>query len=185
MKKKLLAIVIVLLAALMCVVGYYETHFTAYETVTCEISEEEALLECPSLLITEGDMEMTAAALTLPEVKEALEQSEITEIPAERITPVKEIYGAGADYFCVGTLEHSVYIDINISPSDSDGVRTILSVWPDDAYPPRKTVGVYGKRWNGDRKVTVYENENGEEFLKITEQRRWFAYFRDRMWEES
>ena len=186
MKKKLFIAVCALFLAVIGGLVYVETHFGVYESKEISVSDEDILKEMPDLALTDADMALKERLLSAPEVIEALESGE-TMSPGETISlpdylaeQLAEGYlPENAEMFSFGVIfKNVVYVDYYETPEK----RVILEFFQDDAYGPRKTIALYKDR--GDRPLQfLYINDQGG-FSKLKETRRWFAYFRDRMWEE-
>lgn len=186
MKKKLLIAVCVLFLAATGVLAYFETHFGVYESKEISISDEDILKEMPDLALTDADMALKEMLFSAPEVIEALESGE-TMSPGETISlpdylaeQLAEGYlPENAEMFSFGVIfKNVVYVDYYETPEK----RVILEFFQDDAYGPRKIIALYGD--SDDRPLQFrYINDRGE-LSKMKESRRWFAYFRDRMWKD-
>lgn len=179
-KKKLFIAVCVLFLATIGVLAYFETHFRVYESKEVSISDERILKEMPDIALTDADMALKETLFSTPEVIEALESGESMSLPDDLAAQLAEGYlPENAEMFSLGVVfENAVYFDYYETPEK----RVILEFFQDDAYGPRKTITLY--RDSNDRPLQfLYINDRGE-LSKVKESRRWFAYFRDRMWED-
>lgn len=181
MKKKLFIAVCVLFLAAIGVLAYFETHFGVYESKEISISDEKILQEIPDITLTDADMALKETLFSTPEVTEALESGEtIISLPDDLAAQLAEGYlPGGAELFDLSVSENAVYVDYFETPEK----RVILAFFKDDAYGPQKTIALYRVKGDDLSFRVCYSNNRGE-LSKIKISRRWFAYFRDRMWED-
>lgn len=180
MKKKLLIVVCVMFLTVIGVLAYFETHFTCYEFKEVSISDEKILKEMPDIALTDADMALGEKLLSLVEMLDAFSSGEIMCLP-DRVAKslVEEYLQENAELSAVSVSQNAVYVDYFAAPEK----RVMLAFFQSETHGPQKTVGLY--KVKGDDAVCreVYENERGD-LKKYTESRRWFAYFRDRLWED-
>lgn len=180
MKKILSIAVCALLLAAIGVLAYYETHFTCYESKEVPISDEKILKEMPDIALTDADLALGETILSTPEVIEAMRSGEIVSLPDALAEQLAEGYlPEDAEMFSFGFLGNAVYFDYFETPEK----RVMLAFFKDDAYGPQKTIALYSVKGDDQSLRVCYSNDRGE-LSKIKESRRWFAYFRDRMWED-
>nr|WP_326184102.1 hypothetical protein [uncultured Oscillibacter sp.] len=180
MKKALEGVIAVLVVALVLVVAYYEINFPSTEYRAAKINDEKILTEMPDLELSEADIAFGQKVLLHPEVIAAMEQSEGADLPLE---PAEELFADylpdGAEAEHISVFQNAVYCGY-LEHADK---RVMLTFFKDDAYGPYKTIALY-QGDSGERSCkVVYENQAGE-LRKMEPHRRWFAYFRDRMWED-
>ena len=180
MKKKLFIAVCVLFLAAIGVLAYFETHFRVYESKEVSISDEKILQEMPDIALTDADMALEETLFSTPEVIEALESGESMSLPEDLAAQLAEGYLLdGAELFDLSVSENAVYVDYFETPEK----RVILVFFQDDAYGPQKTIALYRIKGDDLSFRVCYSNDRGE-LSKVKKSRRWFAYFRDRMWED-
>jgi hypothetical protein len=179
-KKKIVCVFALLLIAAVTVVAYYEIHFDTDEVVTVNISEEKLLREMPKVVLTEADYALGERIFADPEVMAAMETDESTEFTAEK---AEELFGDdlpdGAASLGIGVSQDSVSCGYYL---ENEKQRVIMTFFQDDLRGPYKSVTAY-HGLDGTR-TTIYQNRSGK-IQKIKLQHRWFAYLRDRVWEET
>lgn len=176
MKQKLLIPAAILAALAVCMVGYYELHFQTTEWRAARISGERILAEMPDLELTERDLNLGEVVLSDPEVAEAMENEDWLDLPetsARRL--FAEALPENAEVENISVFQNAVYCGYR----EGENKRVVMTFFRDHAYGPYKTIALY----RGDSCKTLYENQAGE-LQKLEPHHRWFAYFRDRMWEE-
>lgn len=179
MKRLLFGVGVPLLLIVAVVVAYYEIHFDTDEAVSVNISEEKILKEMPDIALSETDYAFGEQVLADPEVVSAMEKGESVALSEETVA---ELF---ADYLPrdavsqgISVVQRSVYCSYLQNKEKSVGLIFVQ----DGEYGPYKTITVYpgiGKTVNA-----VYENKAGK-LQKLKLRHRWFAYLRDRMWEET
>ena len=180
MKKKLSIAVCVLFFAVIGVMVYYETHFTCYESKEVPISDERILKEMPDIALTDADLALGETILSDPEVIEAMRSGEIVSLPDALAEQLAEGYlPEDTEMFSFCVLGDALYVDYFETPEK----RVMLAFFKEDAYGPQKTIALYNVRGDDQSLRICYSNDRGE-LSKIKESRRWFSYFRDRMWED-
>lgn len=179
MKKLFLAAGIVVLLV-VGVLAYFETHFTCYEYKEIQISDEKILKEMPDIALTDADLALGETLLSTPEVIETMEAGEIVSLPDALAEQLADGYlPEDLELFDISVLENAVYFDYFETPKK----RVMLAFFKDDAYGPQKSIALYRDRGDDSSLRFVYSNDRGK-LSKIKESRRWFAYFRDRMWKD-
>lgn len=176
MKRKLLYVIGILLLVVIGVLAYFETHFTCYESKEVRISDERILKEMPDIALTDADLALGETILSDPEVMEAMEAGEIVSLPdalAERLA--KGYLPEDIKLFDCFVWENAVYFEYFETPEK----KVMLTYFQDNVYGPYKDIALY----RGDDLKAIYGNRDGD-LKKYKDVRRWFAYFRDRMWED-
>ncbi len=176
MKRKFLYVIGILLLAVIGVLAYFETHFTCYESKEVRISDERILKEMPDIALTDADLALGETILSNPEVMEAMEAGEIVSLPdtvAKRLA--KGYLPEDVELFDCFVWENAVYFEYFETPEK----KVMLTYFQDNVYGPYKDIALY----RGDDLKAIYGNRDGD-LKKYKDVRRWFAYFRDRMWED-
>ena len=174
MKRKFLYVIGILLLAVIGVLAYFETHFTCYESKEVRISDERILKEMPDIALTDADLALGETILSNQEVMEAMEAGEIVSLPdtvAKRLA--KGYLPEDIKLFDCFVWENAVYFEYFETPEK----KVMLTYFQDNG--PYKDIALY----RGDDLKAIYGNRDGD-LKKYKDVRRWFAYFRDRMWED-
>ena len=181
MKKKLLITAIVLLLIAAGFFLYQETHFTMSTMEDTGFSKEKILREMPEIAITEQDLAMAEELFAAPEVEEAFLSLEKS---GELGCSVSNAELLLADWipegFAVMELAVSDHKSLYVSFFKKDESQSIYySFSADDAYPPQKTIGIYGRTlFQKHDCKTIYQNLNGE-ISKLKEKHIWFAWLKE------
>lgn len=180
MKKALESVIAVLAVAIVLVAAYYEIHFKVTEIRAVRISDEKILTEMPDLELSEEDIAFGQKVLLHPEVMAAMCQSEAADLAPESAERLFADYlPEGAEAENISVVQNIVYCGY----LEHEDKRVVLTFFKDGSYGPYKTIALY-QGDSGDRSCKVlYENQAGK-LQKLEPHRRWFAYFRDRMWED-
>lgn len=176
MKRKFLYAIGILLLVVIGVLTYYEIYFTCYELKEVRISDEKILAEMPDIVLTDADLDLGEKLFSTPQVIEAMGSGEIVPLPDALAKQLAEGYlPEDAEMFDFGVLGDAVYFNYFETPEK----RVMLSYFQDNTYGPYKDIALYRE----ENLKAIYENQNGD-LKKYKDVRRWFAYFRDRMWED-
>lgn len=182
MKKKLLITFFVVFSVAAAILAYFEMHFPHFEFEQVIISEEAVLKDMPDAVFTGEDEALLREVLALPEVQEALGTEESLEFSKEICDGLKEYLPSGTTECKVcysGRLSKSVNVVCEFGEE-----KMIQYLVDGDLGHFEKAVAIYRVDARGDTELKeMYSNLDGE-YTKYTEKRQWFAYFRNRMWEE-
>ena len=175
-KQKFLIPAVLLTALAVCIVGYYEIHFQTTEWRAARLSDERILAEMPDLELTDRDLDFGEAVLSDPEVAEAMENEDGLDLPeasARRL--FADALPENVELENISVFQNAVYCGY----LEGEDKRVVMTFFKDNAYGPYKTIALY----RGESCKALYENRAGE-LQKLEPHHRWFAYFRDRMWED-
>lgn len=182
MKKYMLFSLAGLLLLVLGVLAYFEMHFSATEMKAASLSQESILAEMPEIALSDADFVLGKRLLADRRVQEALAKEENVSLDKETVSQLlKEYPTEEATQISVDITQNVVYVFLGMGETKS----IYLSFSVNEEYGSIKTIGLYLRKLDGTVSNTaVYENNNGS-LKKYVPQRRWFAYFRDRMREEA
>lgn len=174
---------------ILCFVTLCELRNPVEEVVVVSEDTEKILRQVPEVEITEADRELLEDLLRCPGVKALLEKDEISDLRSEEDPEL----AATAEAYLGSEISGSA--SVSVLPAREDGSQPLIFTWRNSESEISiverterdgdvEYYKCYGRdEWNGRR--GVYENFDNERAQKSTGRRRWFAYFRDRMWEDS
>lgn len=181
MRKQARWIAAALLAAVCAAAVCLETRFVSYEVRALPLSEEAMRREMPDLELTEEELALGERLRQAPEIRTLLDTEESGTLPEAVSRRLTEGYlpEESTELSCGTLLSGTIYVDYMESPEK----RVMLEIPRDRNHGMTKSIALYGERDGRPVCSVLYANESGQ-LKKYKEQRRWFAFFRDRMWEE-
>lgn len=181
-KKILKTTIPVLLLVLLGVELCMEIWYPGEEVAVVSKDTESILRRTPEVEITEGDRAMVETLSQCAAVQELLESGESGDLPAAEYPELME----AAD----GCLPPESAATVIVSAIFYEGNPSLYVNWTDGgnhrlvlAKERGSAEEAYYKLYSAGRKH-VYENWDNERAQKTVVRRRWFAWLRDRMWEE-
>lgn len=184
-RKRRCVIIVCVLLLLVCIVGwwlYMETHFSGKTLKDITTDEEKILSEMPELALTQAEMDLADTVYDIPAVREAMQRSEITEIPLESV----------AGYMTAVIPEDAGQIDISVTSGHNVDIelwfsdsRLILEYIDTDADGRvdiiRKTIGVLDGSEDTRAAKIIYTMEyavasNQALYEKSAMKHDWFSF---------
>lgn len=177
------------LGLILCFAAVCEIRNPVVEVVLVSEDTEKILRQVPEVKITKEDRELLEDLLQCPSVKTLLENDESSDLRSEEDPELAAIAEA---YLGPGI---SGSASVSVLPAGEDGSHPLIFTWRNSeseisiVQRTERDGNVeyfkcYGRdEWNGRR--AVYENFDNQRTRKSIDRRRWLAYFRDRMWENS
>ncbi len=175
---------VLIAAAMLILIGVevcMEARYSCHELSQVKISDEKILKEMPDIVLTDADAALGERVLSAPRVAEALGIKEGVDLAKDEAALLFWDYlpeDTGPKSICA--FQNSVICEY----LEGENKRIVLTFFQDHEYGPYKTIGLYSGGDAPRRECRViYENQAGE-LKKMRVQRRWFAWLRDRMWED-
>jgi len=169
------AVILILIGVEVCM----EARYSCQELSQVKISDEKLLREMPDVALTDADAALGERVLSAPRVMEALGTEKGVDLAEDEAALLFGNYlpeDAGPGHISI--FRNSVICDY----LEKENKRVGLTFFQDHEYGPYKTIALYSGGDEPQCKV-IYENQAGE-LKKMKVQRRWFAWLRDRMWED-
>ena len=179
MKKKIVCILLAVMAVAVGYVSYMESHFGTTAFVPVSTSAEQIRSEMPGIVFTEEDTAMVKGLLTTPELAEAF--SLASESPDGFYSvPLRDAEAWLADYIPEGcelsvfTVERDHRVILGFLTRDN---RCIEYTFDSELQSLHKSIGFFEIDSSGTRQIksAQYWNRNGE-LTKYKEKRIWFDW---------
>lgn len=181
-KKVLKGTILALLLILLGIEIYMETRYPCDEAVVTSKNTESILRWAPEVEVTEGDRAMAGDFFQCAAVQELLESGENGDLPAAEHPELmaaadRHLSPQSAATVIVSAIFYEGSPSLNINWTDGEGHMIVLVQGKDSAEEE------YYKLYRAGRR-NIYENWDNERAQKTVVRRRWFAWLRDRMWED-
>ena len=188
-KKRLRRAGLAVLGLILCFVTVCEIRNPVEEVVIVSENTEKILRQVPEVKITEEDRELMEALLQCIGIKNLLEKDEGGDLQSEENPELAAI----AEGYLGSGISGSA--NVSVTPAGEDGSHALIFSWRNsgsEISTVQRTerdgnveyFKCYGRNeWNGRR--AAYVNFDNERAQKSAGRRRWLAFFRDRMWEDS